>query len=180
MPYGPGEGHVGLKKNVEFLRKHREDVGPDFPLMVDCYMSLNVSYTIEVVEACKTARIHDFIVSLPEGYHTELGEAGTRFSGGQARRVAVARALLKNAPLLILDEPTEGLDAVTEQELLAAIDRLMQGRSVLLITHRLTMLAQLVDNVAVIEEGCIVERGTVAQLIARDGPFRRLHDALGV
>jgi len=133
----------------------------------------------EVVEACKTARIHDFIVSLPEGYHTELGEAGTRLSGGQARRVAVARALLKNAPLLILDEPTEGLDAVTEQELLAAIDRLMQGRSVLLITHRLTMLARLVDNVAVIEDGRIVEQGTVAGLMARDGSFRRLHDALG-
>lgn len=110
----------------------------------------------EVVAACRAARIHDFILSLPQGYLTELGEAGTLLSGGQARRIAIARAFLKNAPILILDEPTEGLDGPTEREILAAIDNLMRDRSVLLISHRLETLSLLVDTVAELEHGRIV------------------------
>ena len=86
--------------------------------------------------ACRVARIHDFIASLPDGYDTWLGEAGATLSGGQARRIAIARAVLKDAPVLILDEPTEGLDASTARDVLALLDRVATGRTVLLITHR--------------------------------------------
>jgi len=127
--------------------------------------------------ACRDAQIHDFIVSLPDAYDTELGEAGVRFSGGQARRLAIARALLLNAPILILDEPGEGLDTLTERALLGAIMRLMEGRSVLLITHRLSALADLVDEVVVLDQGRCVQRGTVDALLGVDGPYRALQDA---
>jgi len=107
---------------------------------------------------CRDAQLHDFIASLPQGYDTPIGEAGTRLSGGQARRLAIARALLTDAPILVLDEPTEGLDALTEQALFASIMALMAGRSVLLITHKLAGLAERVDEVLVLEEGRIVVR----------------------
>ena len=132
----------------------------------------------ELVEACKTAQIHDFIASLPQGYDTELGEAGTLFSGGQARRIAIARALLKDAPILVLDEPTEGLDGATARDLLDAIGKLMEGRSVLFITHHLETLSHLMGDVVVLENGLVVERGTVAQLMQLNGAFRRMRDTL--
>ncbi|WP_223258562.1 thiol reductant ABC exporter subunit CydC [Trinickia symbiotica] len=116
--------------------------------------------------ACRSAQLHDFIAALPEGYETEVGEAGARLSGGQARRLAIARALLTDAAILVLDEPTEGLDTVTECALLAAVIELMEGRSVLLITHRLSALTELVDEVLVMEGGRIVERGTPGVLLA--------------
>jgi len=125
--------------------------------------------------ACQRAQLHDFIVSLPHGYDTEVGEAGTGLSGGQARRLAIARALLLDAPILILDEPTEGLDAVTEHALLQAVMRLMEGRSVLLITHRLSSLTDLVDEVLVMEDGRIVQRGAPQALMSTAGPFLDLH-----
>jgi ATP-binding cassette subfamily C protein CydC len=124
--------------------------------------------------ACRDAQVHDFISSLPQGYDTEIGEAGIRLSGGQARRLAIARALLLDAPILIPDEPTEGLDTVTEHALLQTIMKLMQGRSVLLITHRLSALADLVDEVLVLEEGRIVQRGATQELLAMAGPYRDL------
>jgi ATP-binding cassette subfamily C protein CydC len=127
-----------------------------------------------VEAACRDAQVHDFISSLPQGYDTEIGEAGIRLSGGQARRLAIARALLLDAPILILDEPTEGLDTVTEHALLQTIMKLMQGRSVLLITHRLSALADLVDEVLVLEEGRIVQRGVAQGLLAMAGPHRDL------
>jgi ATP-binding cassette subfamily C protein CydC len=121
--------------------------------------------------ACRDAQLHDFIAGLPHGYDTEIGEAGIGLSGGQARRLAIARALMLDAPILLLDEPTEGLDALTEHALLETIMRLMQGRSVLLITHRLSALIELVDEVLVMNEGRIVQRGTPTELAAIDGPF---------
>ncbi|EQD79062.1 ABC transporter-like domain protein, partial [mine drainage metagenome] len=92
-----------------------------------------------------------FVASLPQGYATVLGEAGALVSGGEARRIAIARALLQDAPVLALDEPTEGLDARTVRDLYAALSAAARGRSVLLITHRLGGLAQLVDEVAVMD-----------------------------
>jgi len=115
-------------------------------------------------QACATAQIHDFIAELPEGYDTWVGETGVRLSGGQARRIAIARALLRDAPILLLDEPTEGLDAVTERALMDAVQRLMKGRSVLLITHRPVALAQM-DEILVLDQGRVVERGTHAELL---------------
>ena len=133
----------------------------------------------DVIAACKAAQLHDFITTLPDGYDTWVGEAGMRLSGGQARRVAIARALLRNAPLLILDEPTEGLDTLTERDLLRDIAQLMQGRTVLLISHRIAALPAAVDRVLVMEAGRVVETGTPTELLARqDGAFRALHDAL--
>ncbi|MBK1724849.1 thiol reductant ABC exporter subunit CydC [Thiocystis violacea] len=108
--------------------------------------------------ACRVAQIHDFVAGLPDGYDTWVGETGVRLSGGQGRRIAVARALLKDAPILLLDEPTEGLDAATERDLMQALDKLMIGRTVLLITHRPAGL-NWVDQVLVLDQGRELARG---------------------
>ncbi len=115
--------------------------------------------------ACRVAQIHDFIAELPEGYDTWVGETGVRLSGGQGRRIAVARALLKDAPILLLDEPTEGLDAATERDLMQALDKLMVGRTVLLITHRPAGL-DWVDQVLVLDQGRELARGDVSVIPA--------------
>ncbi len=117
--------------------------------------------------ACEAAQIHAFIAGLPEGYDTWVGETGVRLSGGQARRIAIARALLKDAPILLLDEPTEGLDGRTEASIMAAIDHLMRGRTVLLITHR-TIGLEPMDEILVLDEGRVRERGTHRQLLAAE------------
>ncbi len=132
--------------------------------------------TIE--RATRAAQIHDFIAALPDGYHTHVGEAGVRLSGGQARRIAIARALLKDAPILLLDEPTEDLDPQTERAVFEAIDHLMTGRTVLLITHKLAVLQNRVDEVLVLEGGRVVERGTHAELMRLGGRFANSQDHL--
>lgn len=126
----------------------------------------NPDATPEALEAaCRVAQIHDFIAGLPEGYDTWVGETGVRLSGGQGRRIAVARALLKDAPILLLDEPTEGLDAATERDLMQALDRLMIGRTVLLITHRPAGL-DWVDQVLVLDQGRELARGDASVIPA--------------
>ena len=131
-----------------------------------------------IVRAARAAQIHDFIAELPEGYETYVGEAGVRLSAGQARRVAIARALLKDAPILLLDEPTENLDPQTERTVLEAIDRLMAGRTVLLITHKLGVLRNRLDEILVLERGRIVERGTHAELMRRGRHYAHYQDYL--
>ena len=123
----------------------------------------------ELLEALRQANIHDDIMALTEGLDTFVGETGTRLSGGQARRVAIARALLKDAPVLILDEPTEGLDAESERAVLQALETLMRDRTTLLITHRPQAL-NYVDEIAVMSHGRVVERGT-PQALVRDGHY---------
>ena len=118
-------------------------------------------------QACRTAQIHDFIAALPEGYDTWAGETGVRLSGGQGRRIAIARALLRDAPVLLLDEPTEGLDAGTERALMDALRVLMAGRTVLMITHRPAALADM-DRILVLHQGRVVEQGTHAELLHAD------------
>ena len=114
--------------------------------------------------ACRAARLHDVIQSFPEGYQTPLGEGGALLSGGQARRLSIARALLKDAPVLLLDEPAEALDAATQRELFEALAEAMRGRTVLLISHRPGALRALVDEVAQLRDGRIVRRGRVGRV----------------
>lgn len=119
----------------------------------------------ELQTACLAAQIHDWIRAQPDGYDTLVGETGARLSGGQARRIAIARALLKDAPVVLLDEPTEGLDPVTEREVLAALDTLMTGRTVLLITHRDPRLIP-VDRVLTLEHGRLTAGKELPELLA--------------
>lgn len=127
----------------------------------------------EMIEAAKAAQLHEFIMSLPDGYDTFVGEQGLQFSGGERQRIAIARALLKDAPYLLLDEATANLDSVTEQDVQAAIRHLLAGRTTLIITHRFSGL-ELVDRVLVLREGQIIEQGTHAELIEPDSFYRRL------
>ena len=132
-------------------------------------------------QAIKNAELEIFMKELPEGENTQVGQNGYALSGGQRQRIAIARALLKNAPLLILDEPTVGLDAQTEQLIMKTIERLMAGRSTILITHRLTGL-ETMDQIIVIESGSIVEKGNYAKLLGDKRLFYQLwklqHDVL--
>ena len=137
------------------------------------YGRLEASDT-EVEDAARSANAHEFILGLPQGYDTEIGEQGLRLSGGERARIAIARALLKNAPILILDEATAALDNNSERLVQAAIERLMQGRTTLVIAHRLSTVRR-ADAIAVIEHGRVVELGTHDELIARGGAYERLH-----
>jgi ABC-type multidrug transport system fused ATPase/permease subunit len=129
----------------------------------------------ELVEAARQAQLHNAIQTLPEGYKTWIGEQGTRLSGGERQRLAIARALLRDAPLLILDEPTAQLDTLTERAVMREIERLMEGRTTLLITHRLVGMESM-DEILVLDRGCVVERGRHADLLACGGLYRRLWD----
>lgn len=129
----------------------------------------------EVVEAARAAYAHEFIERLPQGYDTMIGEQGLRLSGGERSRIALARAILKNAPLLVLDEATASLDSESEQLVQLALDRLMKGRTVLVIAHRLATI-RAADNILVISNGKLIEQGTHEELIARGGEYSKLYE----
>lgn len=132
----------------------------------------------DLVEACKAANIHDFIRALPDGFETRVGERGASLSGGQVQRLAIARALLKKAPIIILDEPTSQIDLETETVIHEALERLSKERTVLLIAHRLSTVER-ADRIVVMGEGRVLESGSHAELLARGGVYARMVGARG-
>jgi ATP-binding cassette subfamily C protein CydC len=126
-----------------------------------------------IEDAAQQAQIHEFIADLPDGYETAVGELGRQLSGGQRQRLAIARALLRDAPILLLDEPTANLDALTAGQILDTITAVSADRSLLLITHQLSGLERM-DEIVVLANGRVVERGQHQQLIAQQGLYSRL------
>ena len=152
---------------------------PQDPWMLDGTVADNVRFgrpgaTREELEAAARAtRVDELIQRLPDGWDTEIGEGGVRLSGGQRRRVALARAILRDASVLLLDEPTSGLDAASEQAVLDALDRAAEGRTVLSVSHRLSLAAR-ADRVVVLDGGRVVEQGPPGELLAAGGAYARL------
>jgi ATP-binding cassette, subfamily B, bacterial len=128
----------------------------------------------EIEDAAQLANAHEFIEKMPEGYDTMVGERGISLSGGQRQRIAIARAIVRDTPILILDEPTSGLDAASEQSVIEALDRLMKGRTTLLIAHHLGTIRH-ADCIFVVKDSELVERGTHDELLAAGGTYAELH-----
>ncbi|PGL71635.1 thiol reductant ABC exporter subunit CydC [Bacillus sp. AFS055030] len=129
----------------------------------------------EVIEVTKMVEMHDYISSLPEGYHTPMQETGVRFSGGERQRIALARILLQNTPIVILDEPTVGLDSITERKLLHTIFKVLEGKTVLWITHHL-IGAEMADQILFLDKGKIAMKGTHEELFKNEGRYRNLFE----
>ncbi len=151
------------------------------PLLFSGSISENIRYgrldatRDEIIAAAQNANAHDFITRLPKGYDTEIGERGAQLSGGERQRIAVARAFLKDAPILILDEPTSSIDSKTEAVILDALDKLMLGRTTFIVAHRLSTIRN-AEKILVIERGALVEHGTHDELLTRGGLYKQLHD----
>jgi len=175
------DGIPTRKLTIESLRKQFSIVHQE-PMLFSGTIADNIRYgrleatNSEIIAAAKAANVDTFISALPDGYETELGEGGAQLSGGERQRIAVARAFLKDAPILILDEPTSSIDSATESVILDALERLMVGRTTIIVAHRLGTLRG-VDLILVMDGGRIVERGTHTELIALGGLYRRLYEA---
>jgi len=128
----------------------------------------------EVITASKLAGIHDFVLSLKDGYGTQVGERGVRLSGGQKQRVALARAILADRPILILDEATSAVDAITESEIQTNMRTILTGKTALVIAHRLSTVWGLADKIVVMDNGKKIEEGTHAQLVSQDGLYAKM------
>ena len=167
---------VGISK----LRSLIGNVNQEAILFNDTFYN-NITFGVEhatmeqVVEAAKIANAHDFIMESEHGYDTMIGDRGGRLSGGQRQRVSIARAILKNPPILILDEATSALDTESERLVQEALERLMKTRTTIAIAHRLSTIRH-ADEIYVLYEGEIVERGQHDELIAKNGYYKRLYD----
>ena len=151
------------------------------PILFNDTIFNNIAFGVEgatmeqVVAAAKIANAHDFIMEKPEGYETNIGDRGSKLSGGQRQRLSIARAILKNPPILILDEATASLDTESERLVQDALDRLMSTRTTIAIAHRLSTIKN-ADEIVVMHDGRIVERGRHDELIALNGYYRKLND----
>jgi ABC-type multidrug transport system fused ATPase/permease subunit len=183
--YDPRQGRVLLDGHdlrdltVQTLRDNIALVIQE-PILFSTTLRENIAYgrptasREEIEAAARAANAHDFITALPNGYDTQVGERGVRLSGGERQRVAVARAFLKNAPVLILDEPTSSVDSRTELVIIEALDRLMVGRTTFIIAHRLSTIRR-ADQILVVDGGRVVETGTHARLLAQEGLYAQLY-----
>lgn len=150
------------------------------PFLFDDTIANNIAYGQDepgqerIEDAARKAAAHDFIMEMPDGYETRVGEGGARLSGGQKQRVAIARAMLKNAPILLLDEATSALDTASEQQVQSALSSLMKGRTSLVIAHRLSTIMH-ADNIYVLDQGRVCESGTHQELLAKNGIYADLH-----
>jgi ATP-binding cassette subfamily B protein len=183
--YDPEQGRVTLdgqdlrELTVGTLRANIALVLQD-PILFSGSVRDNIAYgrpgasMDEVVAAARAAYAHGFITALPDGYASQVGERGGRLSGGERQRIAIARAFLKAAPVLILDEPTSSVDAGTELLIVETLNRLMANRTTFIIAHRLSTIRR-ADQVLVMDKGRLVQRGTQAELLSREGLFAQLH-----
>lgn len=165
--------------NLHNLRKFIGNVNQEAILFNDTFFN-NISFGVNatkenVVEAAKIANAHDFITQTENGYDTNIGDRGGRLSGGQRQRVSIARAILKNPPILILDEATSALDTESERLVQDALYKLMKTRTTIAVAHRLSTIKNS-DEICVMHEGKIVERGTHDELMHLDGYYKKLHD----
>jgi subfamily B ATP-binding cassette protein MsbA len=129
----------------------------------------------DVIAAAKVANAHEFIEKMPLGYYTNIGDRGTKLSGGQRQRLSIARAVLRNPPILILDEATSALDTESERLVQQALENLMKNRTSVVIAHRLSTI-QFADEIVVLQNGELVERGTHYSLLEKNGAYRKLYD----
>ncbi len=185
--YDPVGGAIFLDEHdlrdlpIEWLRQQIGIVLQD-PILFSATIAENIGFGLpgasmeQIRAAARQAQAEEFISALPNGYETLLGERGVNLSGGQRQRISIARAFLKNAPILILDEPTSSLDTETEQALLTALSKLMQGRTTFIIAHRLSTVRH-ADFIVVLENGAIIERGSHDELLQQDSTYTKLYRA---